>query len=107
MRAAPEEEEEEMSKKLFVGSLSWNVDDRGLRDAFAPHGEITEAVVITDRGSGRSRGFGFVTFRDDEAADKAVAALNNTDLDGRTIRVDVAQERNRDRDHGRPSTSRW
>jgi len=96
-----------MSKKLFVGSLSWNVDDHGLRDAFAPHGEITEAVVITDRGSGRSRGFGFVTFADDEAADKAVTALNNTDLDGRTIRVDVAQDRNRDRDHGRTSASRW
>jgi RNA recognition motif-containing protein len=103
----PEKEEEDMSKRLFVGSLSWNVDDRALREAFAPHGEITEATVITDRDSGRSRGFGFVTFTDDEAADKAVAALNNTGLDGRTIRVDVAQARNRDRDRGRPSSSRW
>ena len=59
-----------MSKKLFVGSLSWNIDDRGLREAFAPHGEITEATVITDRDSGRSRGFGFVTFADDEAAER-------------------------------------
>ena len=96
-----------MSKKLFVGSLSWNTDDHGLREAFAPHGEITEAVVITDRDSGRSRGFGFVTFADDEAADKAVAALNQTELDGRTIRVDVAHERNRDRGQGRPGGSRW
>jgi RNA recognition motif-containing protein len=96
-----------MSKKLFVGSLSWNTDDHGLREAFAPHGEITEAIVITDRDSGRSRGFGFVTFADGEAADKAVAALNDTELDGRTIRVDVAQERNRDRGHGGPSRSRW
>jgi RNA recognition motif-containing protein len=56
--------------------------------------------VITDRDTGRSRGFGFVTFEDDEGADKAVAALNNTELDGRTIRVDVAQERNRDRGRG-------
>jgi RNA recognition motif-containing protein len=63
--------------------------------------------VITDRDSGRSRGFGFVTFEDDEAADKAVAALNQTELDGRAIRVDVAQERNRDRGQGRPSSSRW
>jgi RNA recognition motif-containing protein len=84
-----------MSKKLFVGSLSWNTDDRGLQEAFAPFGQVTEAVVITDRETGRSRGFGFVTFEDDEGADKAVAALNNTELDGRTIRVDVAQDRRR------------
>ena len=82
-----------MSKKLFVGSLSWNTDDRGLYEAFAPFGGISEAVVITDRDTGRSRGFAFVTFEDDEGADKAVAALNNTELDGRTIRVDVAQDR--------------
>jgi RNA recognition motif-containing protein len=92
-----------MSKKLFVGSLSWDTDDRGLRTAFEPHGEVSEAVVITDRDSGRSRGFGFVTFADAEAADQAVAALNQTELDGRTIKVDVAQERNRDRSSG----SRW
>lgn len=92
-----------MSKKLFVGSLSWNTDDRALREAFAPHGEISEATVITDRDSGRSRGFGFVTFTDDEAADKAAAAMNQTELDGRTIKVDVAQARDRDRSSG----NRW
>lgn len=85
-----------MGKKLFVGSLSWNTDDRGLREAFAPFGEITEATVIADRDTGRSRGFGFVTFEDDEAADKAIAAMNNTELDGRTIKVDVAQAKRRD-----------
>jgi RNA recognition motif-containing protein len=85
-----------MSKKLFVGSLSWGTNDEALRDAFAAHGEISEAVVISDRDTGRSRGFGFVTFEDDEAADKAVAALNGTELDGRTIRVDVAQAKRRD-----------
>ncbi len=84
-----------MSKKLFVGSLSWDTNDEGLRNAFGVHGEISEAVVITDRDTGRSRGFGFVTFDDDEAADKAVAALNGTELDGRTIRVDVAQAKQR------------
>jgi cold-inducible RNA-binding protein len=108
--AVPEEKEDEMSKKLFVGSLSWNTDDQALRRAFSPPGEITEATVITDRDSGRSRGFGFVTFADGDAADKAVAALNNTELDGRTIRVDVAQERDRDRDRGgrgRSSGNRW
>jgi RNA recognition motif-containing protein len=85
-----------MSKKLFVGSLSWNTDDRGLHEAFAPFGEISEAKVITDRDSGRSRGFGFVTFEDAEAADKAIAAMNDTDLDGRTIRVNEAQDKRRD-----------
>ncbi len=84
-----------MSKKLFVGSLSWGVNDDSLRDAFSVHGPISEAVVITDRDTGRSRGFGFVTFDDDDAADKAVAALNGTELDGRTMRVDVAQAKER------------
>ena len=84
-----------MSKKLFVGSLSWDTNDEGLRNAFSPHGEISEAIVISDRDSGRSRGFGFVTFDDDESADKAVAALNGTELDGRTIKVDVAQAKQR------------
>ena len=82
-----------MSKKLFVGSLSWDTNDDGLNEAFSQFGEITEAKVITDRDSGRSRGFGFVTFSDDEAADKAVAAMNGFELDGRSIRVDVAQDR--------------
>ena len=84
-----------MSKKLFVGSLSWDTGDNQLRDAFATYGEVSEAVVITDRNSGRSRGFGFVTFEDEEVADKAIAGLNNTELDGRTIKVDVAQQKER------------
>jgi len=84
-----------MSKKLFVGSLSWDTNDDALHRAFSPHGEISEAIVISDRDTGRSRGFGFVTFNDDEAADKALAALNGTELDGRTIKVDVAQAKQR------------
>jgi cold-inducible RNA-binding protein len=89
-----------MSKKLFVGSLSWNTNDEGLRNAFSAHGEVSEAVVVSDRDTGRSRGFGFVTFEDDEAADQAVAALNGTELDGRTIRVDVAQPKQRSNSGG-------
>ena len=92
-----------MSKKLFIGNLSWNVDNDGLRKAFETHGEITDAVVITDRGSGRSRGFGFVTFSDDDQAETAAAALNQTELDGRTIKVEVAQ----DRKDSRASQSGW
>ena len=95
-----------MSKKLFVGSLSWNTDDNRLREVFSQHGEVTEAKVITDRNSGRSRGFGFVTFADDSAAEKAIAALNQHELDGRTIKVDVAQDKDRDGGHGR-SSNRW
>ena len=84
-----------MAKKLFVGSLSWDTNDTKLHQAFSQFGEVTEAKVITDRDSGRSRGFGFVTFEDEEAADRAIGALNDTELDGRTIKVNVAQDRNR------------
>lgn len=82
-----------MSNKLFVGSLSWNTDDRGLEAAFARFGEITDAKVVTDRETGRSRGFGFVTFADPAAAKKAVQEMNGAELDGRNLAVDVAQER--------------
>ena len=82
-----------MAKKLFVGSLSWDTNDQGLQEAFAQLGEVTEAKVICDRDSGRSRGFGFVTFADDEAADKAMSTMNGFELDGRPIRVDAALDR--------------
>ena len=90
------DEKRSMAKKLFIGSLSWNTDDQGLRRAFAQFGEVTEAKVITDRDSGRSRGFGFVTFTDDDAAEKAISALNGSEMDGRTIKVNVAEDRRRD-----------
>ena len=95
---APREMRKDMSKKVFVGNLSWDTNDDSLNAAFSPFGEITEATVISDRHSGRSRGFGFVTFVDDESADKAIAELNGTELDGREIKVDVAQARDRSRD---------
>jgi len=78
---------------LFVGSLSWDTTDQTLRDAFTRFGEVVEAKVITERDSGRSRGFGFVTFTDDEAGRNAISEMNGTELDGRTIRVDEASER--------------
>ncbi|MDD5310109.1 MAG: RNA-binding protein [Deltaproteobacteria bacterium] len=83
-------------KKLFVGSLSFNTTDSGLESAFARFGQITEAKVITDRMTGRSRGFGFVTFEDAAAADTAMAEMNGTSLDGRTINVNEAQDSKRD-----------
>ena len=84
-----------MATKLFVGGLSWNTTDEGLRAAFEKFGEIREAVVVTDRETGRSRGFGFVTFTDDAVATEAMQGTNGTVLDGRTLKVDKAKERPR------------
>lgn len=82
-----------MSKKLFVGGLSWGTSDDMLRNAFEQFGDISEAKVITDRDTGRSRGFGFVTFDEQDAAMKAVSEMDGTELDGRNIKVNEAQER--------------
>jgi RNA recognition motif-containing protein len=84
-----------MAKKVFVGSLSWDTASEGLREAFSKFGEITDCVVITDRDSGRSRGFGFVTFSDDSAAQQAIEEMNGSELDGRKINVNEAQDRGR------------
>src|SRR5262245_15499536 len=84
-----------MSSKVFVGGLSWNTTDQSLLAAFQPLGEIVEAKVITDRETGRSRGFGFVTFQDAAAAKESVATMNGKELDGRAIRVDFAEDKPR------------
>ncbi len=80
-----------MNNKLFVGSLPWSVDDQGLQELFAPHGEVVSARVITDRETGRSRGFGFVEYNDEASAQTALDAMNGAELDGRTITVDFAR----------------
>ncbi len=77
--------------KLFVGGLSWNTTRDGLREAFEKYGEVADAVVVMDRDTGRSRGFGFVTFANDENAQKALAEMNGAELDGRAIRCNEAQ----------------
>ena len=82
-----------MGKKLFVGGLSRDTTDGSLLKAFALCGEIAEAKVITDRETGRSRGFGFVTFVRDEDAKTAISKMHGTSLDGRSITVNEAQER--------------
>ncbi len=89
-----------MGTKLFVGNLSWNTTDSTLYEAFSQFGEVTEARVITDRDTGRSRGFGFVTFADTAASEKATSALDGTELDGRQIRVNEAQDRRDNRGGG-------
>jgi cold-inducible RNA-binding protein len=80
-----------MGKKLFVGGLSWGTTDDGLHQAFERFGEIVEAKVITDRETGRSRGFGFVSFTNDDSAVNAATEMNGATLDGRTIRVNEAE----------------
>lgn len=80
-------------KKLFVGSLAWATTDDSLAAHFASAGTVASAKVVTDRESGRSRGFGFVEFENDAEADAAVEKLNNSDLDGRQITVNEARPR--------------
>lgn len=82
-----------MAKKLFVGNLDWGMTTEDLRAAFASFGDIEDAVVITDRFSGRSKGFGFVTFSDDGAADAAIADMNGKDMNNRKIVVNEARPR--------------
>lgn len=82
-----------MSNKVFVGGLSWGTDDSSLHSAFAPFGTVSEAKVITDRDTGRSRGFGFVTFESSDAASAAIDSLDGSELDGRSIKVNLAQPR--------------
>ncbi|KAI4972299.1 hypothetical protein ZWY2020_003224 [Hordeum vulgare] len=77
--------------RCFVGSLSWNTTDVDLKDAFGKFGRVTETKVVLDKFSGRSRGFGFVTFDDKKAMEEAVEAMNGIDLDGRNITVERAQ----------------
>ena len=84
-----------MSNKVFVGGISWNTDTEGLRMAFEKFGEVSDAKVITDRETGRSRGFGFITFEADDAASKAISEMDGQDLDGRTIKVNAAEDKPR------------
>lgn len=80
-----------MENKLFVGNLPWSVDDAKLLELFSAFGEVTSARVVTDRETGRSRGFGFVEFTNEEDAAKAVDALHESEVDGRAINVSVAR----------------
>ncbi|MEK7615509.1 MAG: RNA-binding protein [Patescibacteria group bacterium] len=80
-----------MQNKLFVGSLPWATDDAELTALFSPFGEVTSARVMTDKFTGRSRGFGFVEFANEADAAKAVAALDGSTLGGRQIVVNVAR----------------
>lgn len=84
-----------MSNNLFVGNLTFNTTSSDLESLFAQHGEVTKAQVITDRDSGRSRGFGFVEMGSAEAAKAAIESLNGHNVDGRDLTVNIAKERSR------------
>ncbi|MGI9343511.1 MAG: RNA recognition motif domain-containing protein [Gammaproteobacteria bacterium] len=79
-------------KRIYVGNLPWSADENTLRDLFAAVGEVHSAAVITDRETGRSRGFGFIEM-DNADADKAISQLNGQDMGGRPLRVNEARER--------------
>ncbi|BEQ15246.1 RNA recognition motif domain-containing protein [Desulfoferula mesophila] len=81
-----------MAKNIYVGNLSYNSNEDTLRSAFEQYGNVLSARVITDRETGRSRGFGFVEMEDD-AADQAIAGMNGADLDGRQLKVNEARPR--------------
>ena len=82
-----------MGKRLYVGNLSYNTTENDLRDLFGQSGTVTDAKVMIDRETGRARGFAFVEMASDAEANQAIAALNGRDLDGRTLKVNEAQER--------------
>ncbi|KAH9168240.1 hypothetical protein EDB89DRAFT_2221207 [Lactarius sanguifluus] len=82
-----------MSAKIYVGNLSWNTNDDTLRQAFASYGNIVDSIVMRDRETQRSRGFGFVTYSNQAEADLAIERMNDTELDGRRIRVNIANAR--------------
>jgi len=83
-----------MPKKIYVGNLSYSVDDQELENIFSAHGTVTSARVIIDRYDNRSKGFGFVEMEDDAAALTAIEALNGSDQGGRELKVSEARERN-------------
>jgi cold-inducible RNA-binding protein len=80
-----------MGNKLYVGNLSYSIDDAALKQLFEPHGAVTSATVIMDRESGRSKGFGFVEMGSDQEAQAAIAACNGKEIEGRALKVNEAR----------------
>ena len=84
-----------MTTNIYVGNLPYSTNNDELRNIFAEHGEVADANVITDRDTGRSRGFGFVEMASAEEAQKAIDALNGAEMGGRRLNVNIAKERRR------------
>jgi len=87
---------------IYVGNLSYRMSDDDLRNAFSPFGEVSSARIIMDRDTGRSKGFGFVEMPDDGQAQEAISKLDGSDLEGRTVKVNVARPREE-----RPRRTGW
>jgi RNA recognition motif-containing protein len=83
--------------KIYVGNLPFSIEEGKLKELFSSFGEIEEATLIKDRFSGRSKGFGFVTFKDDESAKKAISEMDDKEIEGRKLRVNEAKPMNSDR----------
>lgn len=83
--------------KVYVGNLPYSVDDAKLSEMFASYGEVEEATIIKDKFSGRSKGFGFVTFKDDAAAKTAISKMNDKEIEGRQLKVNEAKPMDPDR----------
>ena len=95
-----------MSKKIYVGNLSFETSEQGLRDHFSQHGEVHSASIVNDRDTGQSRGFGFVEM-DDAAAQAAINALDQTELNGRNLKVSEAKPRENRGGGGGGGRDRW
>jgi RNA recognition motif-containing protein len=80
-------------KKIYVGNLNFQSQDDDLRDLFSKHGQVISALVVVDRNTGRSRGFGFVEMEDDEAAQDAISALDGVELAGHNLKINEARPR--------------
>ncbi|XP_074574035.1 glycine-rich RNA-binding protein 4, mitochondrial-like [Curcuma longa] len=96
-----------MSATLFVGGLNWGTDNQTLKEAFSSYGNVTEARIVISRGTGRSRGFGFVSFESDQSASDAMAGMNGQELQGRSIYVSYANERPAGPRDGGGGGGRW
>ncbi len=81
--------------KIYVGNLPFSMDNNSLLELFKQHGEVDEATVVTDRDTGRSRGFGFVTMSDGGEANKAIEAINGQEVDGRELKVNEARPKSK------------
>ena len=89
-----------MSKKIYVGNLNYATTEETLSTLFAQYGEVVSSVIIKDRYTEQSKGFGFIEMADDAAADAAIATLNGKEVDGRRVRVNVAEEKPRTNNRG-------
>lgn len=86
---------------IYVGNLHYGVDEEDLKGVFEQYGEVTSVKVITDKFTGKSKGFGFIDMPDNEAGNKAIESLNDTELEGRKMRVNEAREKTENRNYNR------